>query len=328
VTVIDVRGLRKTYRTLRGGRRVALNGLDLLVDPGDGAVHGFLGPNGSGKTTTLRVLLGLVRADSGSVVLFDEPVPARLHTVVSRVGSIVESPQFFANFSGRRNLELLAGVGGIPRARVDEVLDRVGLHGRGDDRVKGYSLGMRQRLAIAGALLKQPQLLILDEPTNGLDPAGIREIRELVRQLGSAGVTVLLSSHLLSEVQAVCDAVTIVGRGRTLASGRVADVLNAVGVTGRVRVGLADLAAGAQALGRAGFEVTVSGDRLFVTGAPDPSAITRALAGQGLYVNELMAERADLEEAFLSLTADNGPGDAPPRGLVDAVLPLQMGAGE
>ncbi|MCU1675535.1 MAG: transporter [Frankiales bacterium] len=324
MTVIDVRGLRKTYRSLNGRRHTALDGLDLLVDPADGAVHGFLGPNGSGKTTTLRVLLGLVRADSGSVLLFDEPVPSRLHTVVSRVGSIVESPQFFANFTGRRNLELLAGVGGIPRSRVDEVLDKVGLHGRGDDRVKGYSLGMRQRLAIAGALLKQPQLLILDEPTNGLDPAGIREIRDLVRQLGEAGVTVLLSSHLLSEVQAVCDAVTIVTRGRTITSGRVADVMASVGVTGRVRVGLTDLTAGGQALQSAGYAVTAAGGHLFISGAQDPAEITRVLASHGLYVNELLAERADLEEAFLTLTAEADPG-APPGGFTEAVLPQQTG---
>ena len=326
MTVIDVRGLRKTYRSLNGRRHTALAGMDLLVDPSDGPVHGFLGPNGSGKTTTLRVLLGLVRADAGSILLFDEPVPSRLHTVVSRVGSIVESPQFFANFSGRRNLELLAGVGGLPRTRVDEVLDRVGLHGRGDDRVKGYSLGMRQRLAIAGALLKEPQLLILDEPTNGLDPAGIREIRDLIRQLGEAGVSVLLSSHLLSEVQAVCDAVTIVSRGRTITTGRVADVMSSVGVTGRVRVGLADLTAGGEALSRAGYAVTAAGEHLFVSGAQDPAEITRLLAGHGLYVTELVAERADLEEAFLALTTESDPGEPPGGGLSEAVLPRQTGA--
>ena len=287
--------------------------MDLTVDPADGAVHGFLGPNGSGKTTTLRVLLGLVRADAGTVTLFGEPVPGRLHTVVSRVGSIVESPQFFANFSGRRNLELLGAVGGIPRSRVDEVLDRVGLHGRGDDRVKGYSLGMRQRLAIAGALLKSPELLILDEPTNGLDPAGIREIRELIRELGNSGVTVLLSSHLLSEVQAVCDAVTIAVRGRTIAAGPVADVMNSAGVTGRVRVGLDDLLAGREALANAGYTVTVTAPHLFVMGSaspPDPAQINRVLAGSGLYASELIAERADLEEAFLTLTQDSDhPGE-------------------
>jgi ABC-2 type transport system ATP-binding protein len=324
MTVIDVRGLKKTYRSMNGRRHTALDGMDLVVDPADGAVHGFLGPNGSGKTTTLRVLLGLVRADAGNIVLFDEPVPSRLHTVVGRVGSIVESPQFFANFSGRRNLELLAGVAGIPRARVDEVLDRVGLHGRGDDRVKGYSLGMRQRLAIAGALLKRPQLLILDEPTNGLDPGGIREIRDLIRQLGETGVTVLLSSHLLSEVQAVCDAVTIVGRGRTITSGRVADVMRSVGVTGRVRVGLADLTAGGQALSRAGYAVSTAGDHLYVAGAQDPAEITRLLAGQGLYVTELVAERADLEEAFLALTAESG-GAPPGVGFGGPAVPQQTG---
>src|SRR5215212_9139933 len=198
---IEITGLRKAYRT-RKGRQLAVAGLDLKVPAG--GVHGFLGPNGSGKTTSIRMLLGLIRADAGSMTVFGRPVPAQLPEVVGRVGAIVESPKFFPAFSGRKNLELLAEAIGAPRTRVGEVLEQTSLGERGKDRFKAYSLGMKQRLAIAATLLKEPDLLILDEPTNGLDPAGIREIRETIRDLGESGVTVLLSSHILAEVQQVC----------------------------------------------------------------------------------------------------------------------------
>lgn len=171
--VIEVGGLSKSFHGPQG-RRTALDGLDMEVPPG--GVHGFLGPNGSGKTTTIRMLLGLVRADAGELRLLGRRVPHDLPRVARRVGSVVESPQFFPAFSGRRNLELLAQVGDVPAVRVDEVLETVGLHHRAGDRYKGYSLGMKQRLAIAATLLKRPDLLILDEPTNGLDPAGIRDV--------------------------------------------------------------------------------------------------------------------------------------------------------
>ncbi len=168
--VIEIAGLRKAFHGPYRSRHVAVDGFDLLV--GRGEIHGFLGPNGSGKTTTLRALLGLVRADSGRMRLFGEDVPRAQARVAARVGAIVETPQFFGNFTGHRTLRLLALAGGVPTRRVDEVLAQVGLLDRGEDDVRGYSLGMRQRLAVASALLKEPELLILDEPANGLDPAG------------------------------------------------------------------------------------------------------------------------------------------------------------
>ncbi len=200
--VIETTGLRKEFRGRRGGLRVAVSDLDLAVPAG--GVHGFLGPNGSGKTTTIRMLLGLARATRGQMRLFGEEVPTHLPAVIDRIGAVVEAPKFSPNLSGRRNLLLLARSIGAPTSRVDAAIETVGLDGRDADRFKGYSLGMKQRLAIAATLLKDPQLLILDEPTNGLDPAGIREIRDTIRDLGERGVTVLLSSHILAEVQQVC----------------------------------------------------------------------------------------------------------------------------
>src|SRR3954449_1550557 len=215
--VVETRGLRKVYRD-RGRKVVAVDRLDLSVPRG--GVHGFLGPNGSGKTTTIRMLLGLARPTDGEMRLFGEPVPKQLPSVIDRIGAVVEEPKFTPGFSGHRNLSLLARSIGIPADRVDAAIDRVGLTDRAKDRYKSSSLGMRQRLAIAATLLKSPELLILDEPTNGLDPAGIRDIRDMVRELGRSGVTVLLSSHILAEVQQVCDSVSIIGDGRLLASGR------------------------------------------------------------------------------------------------------------
>jgi ABC-2 type transport system ATP-binding protein len=283
----------------------ALDGLDLVVEPG--RVHGFLGPNGSGKTTTLRILLGLVSADAGSVRLFGATVPKQLSDVVARVGALVESPQFFPAFSGRLNLELLADAAGQPKSRVDETLAQVGLAERANDRVRTYSLGMRQRLGIAAALLKSPELLMLDEPTNGLDPAGMREIRDLLRTLAGSGVTILLSSHLLSEVTQVCDAVTIVARGSTVVSGLVSDVL-ARGTRGRrLVVGLADPHAGAAVLAEAGLEASVGDGVLYVAASDDPAMVSRLLGERGLWVSALYVEEAGLEDVFLELTGSGGP---------------------
>ena len=278
--VIETTGLRKEFTSLRGGRRVAVQGLDLAVPAG--GVHGFLGPNGSGKTTTIRMLLGLARATDGSMRLFGEPVPKLLPDVIDRVGAVVESPKFSPNFSGRQNLALLARSIGAPATRVDAAVETVGLTGRDKDRYKSYSLGMKQRLAIAATLLKDPDLLILDEPTNGLDPAGIREIRDTIRDLGSAGVTVLLSSHILAEVQQVCTSATIIGNGRMLASGRVDDLIGGAGTAYRVTADDPDAAA--RALGSAGFTVTVD-ERALRVDSPRPSAdITRTLADAGIWL--------------------------------------------
>jgi ABC-2 type transport system ATP-binding protein len=297
---VQMVAVSKTYRRRGGPAQKALDGLDLLVE--SGGVHGFLGPNGSGKTTTIRVLLGLVRADGGEARLLDRPVPEALPEVIAHVGALVETPLFSPGFSGRLNLRLLADVAGVSRARVDECLELVDLADRADDRFKGYSLGMKQRLGIAAALLKAPRLLILDEPSNGLDPAGIRDVRELIRRLGSDGrTTVLLSSHLLSEIEQVCDSVSILARGRRVASGPVSEVL-AARSGGDVRVRVPDPAAAAAVLTGAGFRVSPSAGALLVHAVSAPGELTRLLAGHGHYLEELTPVAADLESAFLELT--------------------------
>ncbi len=330
---ISTRGLRKTYRR-RGKRQVAVEGLDLDVPIG--GVHGFLGPNGAGKTTTIRMLLGLVRADSGTMRVFDQPVPDRLPDVVRRVGAIVEQPKFFPTFSARRNLTLLAGGIGADPKLVDVVLADVGLADRSRDRYRTYSLGMKQRLAIAATLLKDPDLLIFDEPTNGLDPAGIREIRETMRGLADRGKTVLVSSHILAEVEQVADTVSIVARGRLVAAGAVGDLVRG---RGQVRVGVADVAAAVPVLTARGWTVQPEGDGLLVgrgdgaratardtgveasgpdatgsdaTGSDvtgvDAARVNEVLAGAGVFAHEIRTVRADLESVFLELTADVGVG--------------------
>jgi ABC-2 type transport system ATP-binding protein len=300
--VIETDALRKVFVSRTGQRRVAVRDLSLRVPAG--GVHGFLGPNGSGKTTTIRMLLGLAGATSGSMRLFGEPVPQRLPHVIDKVGAVVESPKFSPNFTGRQNLLLLARSIGVPDSRVDQAIETVGLAGRDRDRYKSYSLGMKQRLAIAATLLKEPALLILDEPTNGLDPAGIREIRDTIRDLGASGVTVLLSSHILAEVQQVCASATIIGNGRTLASGLVEEL---IGVGTSHRVVVPDPVAGQAALTAAGFTVTTSDGHLLVD-AERPAEITRALGSAGIWLAELTPVRADLETVFLELTAGDTLG--------------------
>lgn len=322
---VATRGLRKSFRTLRG-TRVAVHGLDLDVPAG--GVHGFLGPNGSGKTTTIRMLLGLTPADGGTMHIFGTQVPQRLPSVVARVGAIVETPKFFPTFSGERNLRLLADAIGTPRARVGEVLDSVGLGGRGHDRFRSYSLGMKQRLAIAATLLKSPDLLIFDEPTNGLDPAGISEIRQTMRRLGDEGRTVLVSSHILSEIEQIADTVSIIGRGRVLAQGSVAGLIGGGGET--VEVGVPHPGAAVRILREAGFsaewmarptghdaadalrryDASEESGLLTVTGA-EPAEISRLLGEQGLWVERLVASRRGLEQIFLELTAGEGLDPAP-----------------
>ncbi|HEX6497724.1 MAG TPA: ATP-binding cassette domain-containing protein [Micromonosporaceae bacterium] len=297
--VLEIEGLRKSFRSRRFGVRQALDGFDMLVEQGQ--VHGFLGPNGSGKTTTLRTLLGLVRANAGRMAILGRPVPDALPVVAAQVGAIVESPQFFPNFTGRNTLRLLATAGGVPAGRVDEVLETVGLRDRGDDRVRTYSLGMKQRLAVASALLKEPRLLILDEPANGLDPAGIREMRDLMRGLAESGVTVVLSSHILGEVQHICDSVTIISRGRRVASGSVADVLSSRGSVG-YRVRVADRERASTLLRDARMTVVTEQDHLIVRDVAEPTLITRTLAAHELWVGELTPITPDLESVFLDLT--------------------------
>jgi ABC-2 type transport system ATP-binding protein len=298
--VIEVEGLCKAYRRRKAGRVRAVDDLDLSVPAG--GVFGFLGPNGSGKTTTIRCILGLSRPSAGRCRLLGADSPRALPSVIGRVGALVETPGLNSGVSARETLTILATAAGIGPARVDAVLDRVGLADRADDRTRGYSLGMRQRLGLAIALLKDPELLILDEPANGLDPAGIREIRELVRSLGAEGRTVFLSSHLLGEVELVCDQVAILARGRTVASGPIHDVLGAARPSA-VWVKVRDLAGGSRTLASAGWESTVEGEHIRVAVAPGQSeAVTRALVADGHYPSELRPVETSLEDAFFALT--------------------------
>jgi ABC-2 type transport system ATP-binding protein len=302
---VEAYSLRKVYRT-RNGKQAAVDGLDLRVPVG--GIHGFLGPNGSGKTTTIRMLLGLIAADYGHIRIFDREVPLAINQVIDRVGAIVEQPRFFPSFSGQQNLRMLARAIGVPRRRVEAVLEEVGLARRRRDKFRSYSLGMKQRLAIAATLLKDPDLVIFDEPTNGLDPAGIREIRTMMLNLARRGKTVLLSSHILSEVQQLADTVTIIGRGRLLAEGRVSDIL-AGDLQVSARVGVSDHLRAAEVLMTSGFAVEPLPGRLLQVSLTnhklDLAVITRLLADQGLYVSELTPIRPDLESVFLNLTTSD-----------------------
>jgi ABC-type multidrug transport system ATPase subunit len=295
--VVEITGLRKEYAG-RHGSHVAVADLDLTVRAGE--VHGFLGPNGSGKTTTIRILLGLASATRGSASLFGQPVPHALPEVIGRVGAVVESPKFSPNLTGRQNLLLLARSVGIADQRVDAAIESVGLTGRERGRYKTYSLGMKQRLAVAATLLKDPRLLILDEPTNGLDPSGIREVREMIRGLGESGVTVLISSHILAEVQQVCTAATIIGNGRTLASGTVTELLGGTAPTYRVVV--PDPVPARAALAAAGLRVTGQDPTALFVETDQPAEVTRVLGEAGVWLTELTPRRADLESIFLALT--------------------------
>jgi ABC-2 type transport system ATP-binding protein len=305
MSVIEIDGLRKEYQRFKKFKRrrtVAVDGLDLAVP--EGGVFGFLGPNGSGKTTTIRCLLGLVRPGAGSVRLLGADSTRDLGSVIRRVGSIVEAPALYPGFSGRRNLQLLATVDGIGRAMVQDRLELVGLAERADDRVKTYSLGMRQRLGIAAALLRDPEVLILDEPANGLDPAGIKEVRDLVRRLGAEGRTVFVSSHILNEVQHMCDNVAILARGRCVKQGSVDEVLS--GGVRSVFVRVAEIDRARSILAGDGLEVTDRRGGLQVQIDPSQAAVvTRSLAAHDIYVSELRPDEADLETIFLELTRDD-----------------------
>jgi ABC-2 type transport system ATP-binding protein len=280
---------------------VAEAGLDLVVP--QGGVFGFLGPNGSGKTTTIRCLLGLARPSAGTCRLLGVPTPAQVGHVIGRVGAIVETPALFPTMSGRRNLQLLGRTEGIGPHAVELVLERVGLTERAGDLVRTYSLGMRQRLGLAQALLKDPEVLILDEPANGLDPAGIKEIRELLRSLGDEGRTVFVSSHLLTEIEHTCDRVAILAEGHCVAEGAVADVLRR-GHQSRLRVGVDDLDAGLAALSDAGIPAVRNHTTLVVDLPRSEAArVSRTLAERALWVTELLVEEASLEDVFLELTA-------------------------
>jgi ABC-2 type transport system ATP-binding protein len=316
-SIVEMRGLRKVYSRRRAEDVVAVEGIDLaLGEPG--SVHGFLGPNGSGKTTTIRCLLGLVQPTSGEVSVFGADSRRAFQEVASRVGAIVENPKMFPNFSGRRNLALLARMAGIPKSEVERVLDVVGLRDRGGDSFASYSLGMKQRLAIAGALLKDPDLLILDEPANGLDPAGIAEMRVLIGQIASEGKAVIVSSHQLAEVEQVCDDVTIINRGRLIETGSLSYIRGFAGPD-NVVVTIDDRDGAIHALAEAGIDAhprSVDRELVVDVDLQRTADVTRALADRGHYLSGLRTESATLEAAFLNLTDDAppppSPSDTPP----------------
>jgi ABC-2 type transport system ATP-binding protein len=303
VAAIEFHDVRVTYRTRRGPVP-ALTGLDLEVP--EGGVFGFLGANGAGKTTAIRVAVGLLRRARGRVRLLGADVPRGLHRVADQLGALVEQPSFFPNFTGRKNLALLARARGIGGARVDAALARVGLAERAGSRYATYSLGMKQRLGIAAALLKDPALMVLDEPANGLDPPGILEVRTLLRSLAAEGRTVFVSSHILSEVEQTCDRVAILARGRCVTAGSVRELLR--GGPARYRVRVVDTRAAA-VLAAAGWSVEPDGaDTLVVAGERRPSAdITRALSAEGIFLSELTPVARSLEDVFLELTEEPAP---------------------
>jgi ABC-2 type transport system ATP-binding protein len=301
VPAIEVEGLVKDYPRFRTSPTRALDGLDLSVP--EGCVFGFLGPNGSGKTTAIRCLLGLARPTAGVCRVLGSDSWTDATRVIHRIGSLVGAPALFPSFSGRRNLALLARLQGIGPQVVEQVLRRVGLAGRGDDLTGAYSQGMLQRLGIAAALLKDPALLILDEPANGLDPSGMKEIRDLLRRLGDDGRTVFVSSHILSEVEQICDRIAIVSRGRCVAVGSVAEILSGRPARGLVvRVG--DLDAGLSALHAAGVTSVIHGELIHVDlPRSEAAAVAKILADEELYPVELRpVEGGSLESSFLALT--------------------------
>jgi ABC-type multidrug transport system ATPase subunit len=295
--VIETKALTKRY----GETILAVDALDLRVRRGE--VYGFLGPNGAGKTTTLRMLLGLVRPTAGdAAVLGAAPgSPAAL----ARIGAMIEAPGLYPYLSGRDNLRVLAGHAGAPPERVDAALAETGLIERAGDRASTYSTGMKQRLGVAAALLKDPELLILDEPTNGLDPAGMAEMRSFIRSLAQGGRTVVLSSHLMGEVEQVCDRVGVIRKGVLVAEGTVEQL------RGRATLRVRAEPLGEAALLAAGLpeviEVTTNGAVLELSAdVATAAAINRALVTAGIEVSEISERRASLEDVFLELTTNEG----------------------
>ncbi|WP_454859454.1 ABC transporter ATP-binding protein [Promicromonospora soli] len=304
---VETLGLRKTYRTVRG-RAVGIDGLDLRVPAG--GLHALLGLPGSGRTTTLRLLTGLARADAGAIKIFGVPVPDGLPGLAGRIGAVVGEPGFQPWLSGRRNLALLASAAGVPRTRVDEVLTRVVLTDRARAAYGTYSAEEKSRFALAAALLRDPDLLVLDEPSAGLDAVSTREIRQALRRLADQGKTVLVATGVLTEAQQIADTVTVLDGGRVLAQGSVADLLGDAKVSVRVR--LDEPAKAATALRAAGFAVRSDGDALQVDGVAEPADISRALAKQKLFASELVPQREDLAAVVGRLKPVAPPTPKPP----------------
>ncbi len=301
--------IRTQGLTRRFGKQVAVDGVDLLVPRG--AVYGFLGPNGSGKTTTIRMLLGLIAADEGEIELLGQSMPARLAEVLPAVGALIEGPAFHPYLGGAANLRRLEACDATadPKTsqhRIADALARVGLTAAADKRFRNYSLGMKQRLGLAAALLQPRDLLVLDEPTNGLDPQGTREVRHLVRELAADGTTVLVSSHLLAEVEQVASHVGIMSGGRLLRQGTLAEVLSDGHALVRIGTPDTDLAtASLAALGIATIENDPARQEVRAPlGDVLAEAVSAALVRDGVRLRSLTVERPDLEDLFVSLTGE------------------------
>jgi ABC-2 type transport system ATP-binding protein len=295
---VEARGLVKRY-----GDIVAVDHVDLSVERGD--VFGYLGPNGAGKTTSLRMLLGLIRPTAGAARLFGRDPIVDGARALDGVAGFVEGPRFYPYLSGRRNLRLLGDLdGGVPAARIDEVLDVVELRDRAKDRVGGYSHGMRQRLGIAGALLRDPKLLLLDEPATGLDPGGMRDMRELIKRLAADGITILLSSHILAEVEELCNRVAIIRTGRIIYEGRLDELLESAGGGYLLRASDPERArAVLLAHGIDGVQL-VERELRFQADAAAVEAATVALGKAGIGISLLASHTATLEELFLGMTEE------------------------
>ncbi len=301
--------IRTATLTKRYGSILAVDEIDLDVREGD--IYGFLGANGSGKTTTVRMLLGLAFPTSGQIAVLGEPIPKSKRAVLPMIGALVEGPAAYGRLSGRANLALFdamdaTGVRRSRRARIEESLDRVGLGGVDSRPVKSYSLGMRQRLGLAQAILRTPRLLILDEPTNGLDPQGIREIRDLLLDLNGQGTTVFLSSHLLAEVEQTCSRVGVLDRGRLVLQD---DLATLTAPTGRTAVRTPDVDKARQVLQN---EVVVTDADGLLVKTDDPAAINAALVAAGVRVLELGPERHTLEDVVLAATQSSADSMARP----------------
>ena len=298
---IETRGLTKRY-----GARAAVDGLSIAVPRGQ--VVGFVGPNGAGKTTTIRMLLGLIRPTSGEARVLGRSI-RRPASFLPRVGALIEAPAFYANLSGDANLRVFCRLGGFDVARVPGLLKQVGLADRGNEAYKRYSLGMKQRLGIAAALLPDPDLLVLDEPTNGLDPAGIIEIRTLLRALGDAGKTVFVSSHLLTEIEKMCDHVVMLRQGKLVFQGTMHDlVARGAGLT-LVADDVRQHNQLAAICKTAGFTAEVSAERVLVRGATpaNAGALNRAAMAAGITLREIQSGSHDLEQTFLAMTGEGTP---------------------
>lgn len=304
-TVLSFQGVSKSYGSVR-----AVD--DLSFDVAEQSVTGLLGPNGAGKSTVMKMALGLARAKAGEIELFGaRPRTRAFRPAVRRTGSQIELPALYDRVSARKNLEIHGAGFGIRRRDpwIDQVLDMVGLSSRSQDRVKGYSMGMRQRLNLGLALLNRPEFVILDEPVNGLDPAGVVEVRELIRSLPAGGVTVLVSSHLLDEIERTVDRVVIIREGRLVTEGAIGEIVSS-GYT-LVRVAKRDARDAVDVLTAYGFGASAGeGGQLRIDTAGRPASdVAKALADAGIYPSELRPEHNDLESAFLGLV-DGGGGDA------------------